>query len=73
MIYLAMDVYYHETNNCAFAAGVRFTGVENVQILSTHGIWVNEVLAYQSGQFYKRDLFILIRANLDWENICMII
>lgn len=60
MIYLAMDVCYHQTNNCAFAAGVRFTGVENVQTLSTHGTWVNEVLAYQSGQFYKREMPCLL-------------
>lgn len=60
MIYLAMDVYYDELQNSATVAGIRFAGVQNVEILSTHRVEVQGVAAYQSGQFYKREMPCLL-------------
>lgn len=62
MIYLILDVFYSETENktTAKVSGIRFTGVEKVEVLSEHTTVVNDVVPYQSGQFYKREMPCLL-------------
>lgn len=62
MIYLILDVYYKdlESQTIATVAGIRFTGIENNNILNEYKIIVNHVEPYQSGQFYKREMPCLL-------------
>lgn len=62
LIYLILDVYYHEIENetIATVAGIRFTGIENITILNEYTITMNQVEPYQSGQFYKREMPCLL-------------
>ena len=64
MTYLILDVYYQESeessNTKAIVAGVRFSGIEQVHVLSEHIIEVNDVAPYESGQFYKREMPCLL-------------
>ncbi|WP_066805385.1 endonuclease V [Moraxella oblonga] len=62
MIYLILDVYYKDIENQTIAnvAGIRFTGIENNNILNEYKIIVNHVEPYQSGQFYKREMPCLL-------------
>lgn len=62
LIYLILDVYYKEFENqtSATVSGVRFTGIAKIQVLSEHITVVDHVAAYQSGQFYKREMPCLL-------------
>ena len=62
MIYLILDVFYHESEglSSAVVSGIIFSGVEQHNILSEHTIRVDNVAPYESGQFYKRELPCLL-------------
>lgn len=62
MIYLILDVFYQENSGqtTAKVSGIRFTGIEKIEVLSGHTTVVNDVAPYQSGQFYKREMPCLL-------------
>ena len=62
MIYLILDVFYNDIDEecTAKVSGIRFQGVEQVEILSEHTVTVDNVAPYESGQFYKREMPCLL-------------
>ncbi len=60
MIYLIIDVHYqnntHTQSEYATVAGIRFQGIEHNHILSKHSVQIDNIVPYQSGQFYKREM-----------------
>lgn len=57
---LAVDVYYNDDDKTALAAGVIFTSWNDVKPLAEVSTTVSNVLPYEPGSFYKRELPCLI-------------